>query len=52
MEIAEARAVAGRLRERVPHLDGSDLSEDALGVADRDATDPVDADAPESHRAD
>ena len=52
VEFEEARAAAARLRERVPRLDGSDLSEDALDVADRDATDPVDADAPESHRAD
>jgi tritrans,polycis-undecaprenyl-diphosphate synthase [geranylgeranyl-diphosphate specific] len=48
VEIAEARAVAGRLRERVPRLDGRDLSDDALGIDDRDATAPVDGDAQES----
>jgi tritrans,polycis-undecaprenyl-diphosphate synthase [geranylgeranyl-diphosphate specific] len=37
VEFAEARAAAGRLRERVPRLDGSDLSDDALGIADGDA---------------
>ena len=53
VEFAEARAAAARLRDRVPRLDGSDLSDDALGIAegdagartDGDATGPVDGDA-------
>ena len=53
VEFAEARAAAARLRDRVPGLDGSDLSDDALGIAegdagartDGDATGPVDGDA-------
>ncbi|GAA0715997.1 tritrans,polycis-undecaprenyl-diphosphate synthase [geranylgeranyl-diphosphate specific] [Halorubrum trapanicum] len=45
VEFAEARAAASRLRERVPRLDGSDLSDDALGLAEGDAANPVDADA-------
>ena len=36
VEFAEARAAAARLRDRVPRLDGSDLSDDALGIADGD----------------
>ncbi|MEZ3162889.1 polyprenyl diphosphate synthase [Halorubrum sp. RMP-47] len=46
VEFVEARAAAARLRDRVPRLDGSDLSEDALGIAEGDAADPADGDAP------
>ncbi|RLM72798.1 polyprenyl diphosphate synthase [Halorubrum sp. Atlit-26R] len=52
VEFAEARAAASRLRERVPRLDGSDLSDDALGIAEGDAGDPVDGDAQDSPGAD
>ncbi|ELZ49285.1 UDP diphosphate synthase [Halorubrum coriense DSM 10284] len=56
VEFAEARAAAARLRDRVPRLDGSDLSEDALGIAegdsarsaDDDAAARIEGDAPES----
>jgi len=51
VEIAEARAVARRLRERVPRLDGSDLSDDALGIAESESAGPVDGDPPESKGA-
>jgi len=47
VEFAEARAAAARLRERVPRLDGSDLSDDALGVAERDPPAPVEGEPPE-----
>ena len=47
VEFAEARAAAGRLRERVPRLDGSDLSDDALGIAERDSAAPVEGESPE-----
>jgi tritrans,polycis-undecaprenyl-diphosphate synthase [geranylgeranyl-diphosphate specific] len=60
VEFAEARAAAARLRDRVPRLDGSDLSEDALGTAetdsppssDGDARNTVEGDAAESRGAD
>jgi len=45
VEFAEARAAAARLRDRVPRLDGSDLSEDALGIAEGDSARPADGDA-------
>jgi tritrans,polycis-undecaprenyl-diphosphate synthase [geranylgeranyl-diphosphate specific] len=44
VEFAEARAAAARLRERVPRLDGSDLSDDALGIVDGDSAGQVDDD--------
>ena len=60
VEFAEARAAAARLRDRVPRLDGSDLSEDALGTAETDsppssdggARNTVEGDAAESRGAD
>ncbi|TKX74163.1 di-trans,poly-cis-decaprenylcistransferase [Halorubrum sp. GN11_10-6_MGM] len=45
VEFAEARAAASRLRERVPRPDGSDLSDDALGIGDGDAVGSGDADS-------
>ena len=45
VEFAEARAAAARLRERVPRLDGSDLSDDALGIAEGDAGARTDGDS-------
>ncbi|WP_096395301.1 polyprenyl diphosphate synthase [Halorubrum trapanicum] len=47
VEFAEARAAAARLRERVPRLDGSDLSDDALGIAEGDGAAPAERDAPD-----
>ncbi|QUO48760.1 polyprenyl diphosphate synthase [Halorubrum ruber] len=47
VEFAEARAAAARLRERVPRLDGSDLSDDALGIADQDSVGTNEEDTPE-----
>ncbi|MDB2223350.1 polyprenyl diphosphate synthase [Halorubrum ezzemoulense] len=60
VEFAEARAAAARLRERIPRLDGSDLSDDALDIADGDSAGPadgesagrIDGDGPESTGAD
>ncbi|MDB2270438.1 polyprenyl diphosphate synthase [Halorubrum ezzemoulense] len=60
VEFAEARAAAARLRERIPRLDGSDLSDDALDIADGDSAGPadgesagrIDGDGPESAGAD
>ncbi|RLM51349.1 polyprenyl diphosphate synthase [Halorubrum sp. Atlit-28R] len=45
VEFAEARAAAARLRERVPRLDGSDLSDDALGIAEGEAVGSTDGDS-------
>ncbi|QKG93272.1 di-trans,poly-cis-decaprenylcistransferase [Halorubrum salinarum] len=45
VEFAEARAAAARLRERVPRLDGSDLSDDALGIAEGEAVGSADSES-------
>ncbi|MYL68439.1 polyprenyl diphosphate synthase [Halorubrum distributum] len=45
VEFAEARAAAARLRERVPRLDRSDLSDDALGIAEGDAVGSADGES-------
>ncbi|MDV7348979.1 polyprenyl diphosphate synthase [Halorubrum distributum] len=45
VEFAEARAAASRLRERVPRLDRSDLSDDALGIAEGDAVGSADGES-------
>ncbi|TKX85936.1 di-trans,poly-cis-decaprenylcistransferase [Halorubrum sp. SS5] len=45
VEFAEARAAAARLRERVPRLDGSDLSDDALGIAEGEAVGSADGES-------
>ncbi|QWC18380.1 polyprenyl diphosphate synthase [Halorubrum sp. 2020YC2] len=45
VEFAEARSAAVRLRDRVPRLDGTHLSDDALGGAEGDSVGPVDGDS-------